>query len=518
MKLKKKLCFAAIIMFAVGSVIAEITLPKIFSDGMVLQRDMPLKIWGKATPNARIGIEFAGKKKMTKSDKDGKWEFVLDSLPSSKEPLEMTLLENGKADKNIKDILVGEVWITAGQSNMEWARKNTTEAKDAKERAKSYNLMRVFRQPHQISLEKEWDSPSGSKWHDVESQDAMNAIGFYFGEILLKDLDVPIGLVETPLGGSAMRAWIPQESFAGVKFLEDRQAEFKKQLENYNYEVEFKNWNERKKAYDAEVAKLKKEGKEVPQAPFNVRTVPNKTSPQRYQETPSGLFNAKIAPIAGYAARGVIWYQGESDAGGASLESFVEQFEKLVDAWRKAWGNEDLYFFWAQLTSYSTKADWGLTRWKQLQCADVVKKSGIINIIDLGEENDIHPKDKTTVGKRFAMLVLKDVYGKKGIHAYAPVLKNAKYGPRGVEVFFETYGRKLVGKGDPRGFEVLVGDKWEPAKVEMLGRRVLVKPVSGNVADVQGVRYLWKSWAQPDVWLFNGDGLPVFSFTHLKEK
>ena len=87
-----------------------------------------------------------------------------------------------------------------------------------------------------------------------------------------------------------------------------------------------------------------------------------------------------------------------------------------------------------------------------------------------------------------------------------------------MEVFFETYGRKLVGKGDPRGFEVLVGDKWEPAKVEMLGRRVLVKPVSGNVADVQGVRYLWKSWAQPDVWLFNGDGLPVFSFTHLKEK
>ncbi len=515
MNVKKIALSSFLAVFISATTFAEVILPKIFSDNMVLQRETPIKLWGKANANARVAVEFAGQKKMTKADSEGKWVLILDSLSVSKEPLEMQFYENGKPDKKLGNILVGEVWITSGQSNMEWHLRNTTDAQEALKRASENKNIRVFRQKvPAMSLTKSWDSPDDAKW--LEKADGkVSAVGYYFGEILMKELDMPIGLIDTALGGSTMRAWIPEERFGENEFLTEYLTAFKEKVKNYDYKKAEQAWLEQKKKYDDDIAKAKKEGRTPPSIPWNFsRKRPNPISPERAQETPCGLYNAKIAPIAEFAIRGVIWYQGCSDAGGKSLENFEQQFVIMVDSWRKAWNNENIYFLWTNLASFGTKADWGKVRWAQFQAADKIKNANVINIVDAGEEKDIHPKDKTTVGTRMANLALKECYGFDKLNPYAPVLKNVKYSPRGVEVIFDFKGRKLAKKGNPAGFEVKLDGKWVPATAELLGRRIIVKPVEGKASDVTGVRYLWKSWALPEVWLFNNDGLPAFPFTN----
>jgi len=513
--MNKKILAIFSMVIASSALFAEIVMPKIFSDNMVLQRDMAVKIWGKAAPNARVGMEFKGQKKMVKAAADGSWSIELAPMEASKDNAEMTLLENGASSKVIKNIIIGEVWILGGQSNMQWSLIPTTDGEAAKARAK-YPTLRCFVQNHgSMALEKQFDSPDGAHWEEATSDVVAkwSAVGFYFGELLMKDLKVPVGLVDTPLGGSAMRAWIPDEETVGVPFYEKQLEPFKKQLASYDYEKALADFNVKLAKYNESVKEAKAAGKPVPEKPWNLRSAPNKISPQRAQETPGGLYNAKIAPIAGYAARGVLWYQGESDAGGEAVKCFEQQFTRVISTWRKAWGNEDLYFAWVQLASWGTKAPWAEARWAQYQTLRNVPKTGMANIIDLGEEKDIHPRNKTDVGMRLEKIILRDVYGVKGLNPYGPMFKTVKYIPKGVEVVFNLDGRKLIGKGEPRGFEVKIEGEWKNAKAELVGNRVLVyAPDDLKGKKIEGVRYLWEAWAQPNVWLLNDKGLPALSF------
>ncbi len=522
-KLKIMRNAAAALMFFVASFsFAEISMPKIFSDGMVLQREMPVKIWGKATPGARVGLEFAGQKKMTKAGKDGAWNIVLNPLKTDKKPSEMLLFENGKEAKKIGDILVGEVWVLGGQSNMEWRTKNTTDFKDVEKRA-DYPLIRYFfMTPGVIAETKQFDCPDKSRWEPILPSNVGNTsgVGFYFAEKLLKDLggEVPVGLIDTPLGGSSMCAWIPDEDITGIEYLESNLKKFKEAKEKYVYADAIKAWRERYDAWQKQADEAKAAKKPIPQKPFNVRNKPLEMTPWRMQNSPAYLFNAKIAPIAGYAARGALWYQGESDAAGKSLEAFKPQFTRLIDTWRKYWGQgDDFYFAWVQLASFTTKANWPEARWQQYLTLKEVPKTGMANIIDCGEEKDIHPKDKATVGTRLENIIMRDVYGKKNPVYYGPIFKMVRYTPKGAEVVFDLDGRSLVGKGDPRGFEVKIGGEWKKANAELVGKRVIVNPVEKVKGEqIEGVRYLWENWALPNVWLFNDKGLPALSFIHEK--
>ena len=266
----------------------------------------------------------------------------------------------------------------------------------------------------------------------------------------------------------------------------------------------------------SEEKKAAAEGKKLPELSWREKRMPVELTPLSVQETPSYLYNAKIAPIAGYSARGVVWYQGEGDSGGASLKDFQAQFTRLIESWRAAWGDDKLYFLFVQLASYDTKAEWPDTRWAQYRTMLAVARTGMANIIDCGDEKDIHPKDKTTVGIRLANIALRDVYCDHKVHPYGPMFKMIRYGDKGAEVVFNLDGRKLVGKGDGRGFEVLAGGKWIAAKAELCGNRVFVNPADGSNAKIEGVRYLWKNWARPDVWLYNQDGLPALSFISVR--
>jgi len=503
------------IMCAVAAALAlhaEIQMPKIFSDNMVLQEGQTVKIWGKADANAKVDVNFAGQKKSATAAQDGKWVLELSPLKTATSALEMQISENGKEAKTIANVLVGEVWIAGGQSNMQWTVGLTSTSEEAKARA-NYPLFRVFTQPTDAnSLKPEWDSPADAKWNVVtpENVERFSAVGFYFGEEILKKFNKPVGIVETPLGGSAMVAWLPRKDAAGAKSFDNHIAEFDKQMATYNYDKALADWEKQNTAYEERKASAKADGK-----PFSERgpRKPNKNSPYTVQSTPEHLFNAKIAPIAGYAAKGFIWYQGESDSRRAEDGAFVEMFSRVINTWRTYWGKPDMPFLFVQLTSFTTDANWAFTRWEQYQTTKKLDNVDMAVIIDIGEEKNIHPKNKIEVGKRLANIAFDEVYDLDGIHPYGPMIDEVDYNGSTAKVEFDLDGRGLVSNGDVRGFEALVGGKWVPASAKLSGDEVIVS-VEGKI---DGVRYLWKSWAQPDVCLFNKDGLPAMPFIDIKK-
>lgn len=516
---------------------ADIWLPKIFSDDMVLQREIPVKIWGKSTPKATVGVILYDQKKKTTADEKGNWSITFDPLSTHKDGFDIQIYENGKLAKEVKNVLIGEVWLLGGQSNMEWHLKNTTDATEAIKRADKPTLRYFNQYSKAIAETPQTDSPDGAKWIVSNQKDAasFSAVGYYFAEKIAENLDgVPVGLIATARGGSAMITWIPEEKLANTKYTTKRKAEFDekkaaynydKALEKYNadkkkYDADIKKYNDDKKKYDELVAKAKAENKTLdakanpaPQKPANLKGAPLKLSPWSETTTPSYLFNAKIAPLAGFSVRGVLWYQGESDSRGSSLAEFREQFKNIVEPWRELFGRE-LPFIFVQLTSYENKNDWPQTRWDQFLTTKDLKKVYMAVSIDLGEKNDIHPREKTKVGHRMANIALKEIYALPKIQPYGPRFSTVKYSARGTEVVFDMNGKEMKTEGQARGFELKINGAWVEAEAMKTKTGALLYPKALNLkkAKVQGVRYLWKNWAQDDIWLYSSDGIPAMSF------
>ena len=228
------LLFAACAAFGAGILRAEVRLPEIFSDGMVFQRQKPVKVWGMAEPGADVKVEFAGNSGSAKAGKDGKWSLFLGAMEASAEPREMRISENGKPAKTVKNILVGEVWILGGQSNMEWVLANTDDAKEAVARS-GYPALRYFKMDSNRIEEKEQYFIPGARWIASNPKDSggFSAVGFYFGEALLKDLKVPVGLVNVCKGGTSMRAWTPAEYIDNVPFNKRWMVDYNKKRADY---------------------------------------------------------------------------------------------------------------------------------------------------------------------------------------------------------------------------------------------------------------------------------------------
>ena len=398
---------------------------------------------------------------------------------------------------------------------MEWKLIPTTDGEAAAKRA-NYPIFRCFQQNGRSMAEvPQKDFPDGAKWVECTPKTApsFSGVGFYFAEKLMKDLDVPVAVIYTPLGATSMACWIPEKDMSACCALKKQFDKFKKESAGYDYKKALGEHKKKIAEFDAKVAKAKAEGKKIPSAPWDFRIAPNEFSPWKFFWIPAYHYNAKVAPLDGFAVRGVLWYQGESDSTSWMLDNYQRQFEILISAWRELLQDDDLPFIFVQLASYGTGSDWAETRWAQYNTAKDVENVFMANIIDLGEEKDIHPRNKTDVGLRLEKIALRDVYGVKGLYPYGPMFKMVRYTPKGAEVVYDLDGRKLVGKGDPRGFEVKIAGEWKPAKAELVGKRVIVNPADAEKgAKIEGVRYLWKKWALPDVWLFNDQGLPALSF------
>ena len=473
---------------------------------MVLQRGEPVKIWGEARPGASVKVSFGGQNRTAKADGAGKWSMRLAPMKADANPKTMAVYEDGKPAKSIGNVLVGEVWITNGQSNMEFALRGADTGREAAGRA-DYPALRVFVQPRAYAAaEIMKDSSPEAKWVVCNPDDAhgFNAVAFFFAERLMGELGVPVGITQSSIGSSMMINWLTREDMRGVEGFEETLRNFDRAAAKYDYGKAMDEYRAKLAEWEAEASAAKAEGRRAPNRPGE----PQKLGPWILQTMPQFLYNGKFAPMQGYTARGFLWYQGEYEA--SDREGvFAAKLARMIESWRKYWDAPEMPFYFVQLPSFDN-GKWPVARFDQAFAAASVPNAEMVVSVDLGDGKDVHPKDKEPVGVRAANIALYKIYGKKIPYPLGPVAVRAGLSGNRAHVEFEDGGRGLVARGELRGFEVLRGGEWiAPVSARLDGKGRLEMDGGGKI---DGVRYLWKGHTKPDACLFNRDGLPAAPF------
>ncbi len=469
---------------------ASVMLPHIFTDHMVLQRQMPVPVWGTAAPNEQVSVSFAGQTKSATATPDGRWRVTLDPLKASSTPAEMTI--TGSNTVKFEDILVGEVWLCSGQSNMgkpvgTWRGMNPTPNYEQELANANYPLIRIL-QPQAAKRQspaEDFDEtvrpnayPHGG-WvacnGTVLDQMKFSAVGYFFGRKLFQELHVPIGLINSSVGGTRIEAWLAPSSVAADPSLV---TDFEKPP-----------------------------------------VVTDPAKPPR-REMAAELYNGMIAPMATYAMRGVIWYQGESNIYVNDGSAYAPKMIALINGWRLAW-HQDLAFYYVQLPplNYSTtrkqvKDAEQLPLLREAQAAALkLPHTGMIVTTDLADDlGNIHPVNKVPVGERLAAWALANDYGRQDIKVSGPIFHSMEIqGSKAILHFDYVGGRGLVSKdGQPLNSFVVAGQdgKFYPAKAEIVDETVVV--TSPQVPNPQVVRFAWDEAAEPN--FFNKAGLPAMPF------
>jgi len=443
---------------------AAVKLPSIFSDNMVLQAEAPVAIWGKAEPNSTIEIAFLGQLKKTDADAKGAWRLKLDAMPKNKTPQNLQIFESGKLSKTIKNVLVGEVWITGGQSNMEMPMKgygNQPILGSNEAIATSSNPeIRMFTVKKASSLQTQSDFEGTWMVCEPENVSEFSATAYYFGLMLNKALKVPIGLINSSWGGTRIEPWISEDGIKKFEF------------------VKMPDKNQ--------------------QGPLS-------------QQTPTVLFNAMISPMVGYGIKGAIWYQGESNRNEAS--DYVKLMPGLIENWRSVWGVGDFSFFYVQIAPFDygpSGLNSAYLREAQLKASTALQNIGMASIMDIGEKDCIHPANKKAGGDRLAWLALTNTYGMKGFTGAGPVLKEMTVSGSMVKLTFNNAPNGITSFGKELScFEIAGSNKrFYPAIASFsLGGITLY---NSSVAEPIAVRYAFKDFVVGD--LFNIEGIPASSF------
>ncbi|MCF7863445.1 MAG: cellulase family glycosylhydrolase, partial [Kiritimatiellales bacterium] len=482
----KKTLFAvvAFLAVAVNPVRAELWMPSIFSSGMVLQSGRPVPVWGEADPGSTIGVSFNGQIKESVAATDGHWSVTLDALLVSMIGEAMTVTASSESQtKTFTDVVVGEVWLLAGQSNMGWTLADCDGGTEAAAVA-DYPWLRIFSQwPNQGACDEPARDVIGGQWNVCTPARAsgLSGVGFFFVRALQEALppSTPLALVNTQMGGTYAECWIDFQT-----------------LENTPSASPF----------------LEKAANEI---------IPGVSDPDGFWgednfRRPSALYNGKVAPLQPFAIRGVIWYQGEGNSQNWLADGYGGTLSALVDSWRQQWGWADLPFLIVQLPRYNAGDwnDWPAVRAAQAQVARDLPGVELAVTIDCGAENQIHPPDKEPVGERLALLAQAKVYGQT-VECSGPVFQSSeiKDGAVLVELAFAD-GMSFSG-GIARGFEICRPDgQFVPAQAEIMydGR---VRISSPAVPSPIGARYGWFNWGE--VSLVNTQGLPAAPFTWTSE-
>jgi sialate O-acetylesterase len=503
--MKQSLTFLfALLLLPFGKISAgELKLAAVFSDHMVLQRDKPVPVWGWADQGEKITVEFGGQKQSAVADGDGKWQVKLDPLEASAESQTLKVLSDHPDRKaEVSDVLVGEVWLGSGQSNM---AMTVNRAKDfeTEQAAAKFPLIRMFKEESTASATAQADSKG--KWAvcSPETVAGYSATLYFFGRELHREVNVPVGLINSSVGGTPIESWIAEEAQAKVPELKDlveAQAKAAAAIDEptmkANHEKQLVRWK-------AQAEKAKKDGTKAPRRP----TDPLESI--RRKGNSGGLFNGKIAPLIPYAIRGVIWYQGEANSAPGKGPYYQYQLPLLVNDWRARWG-EELPFAWVQLPNFGREGDgWSLVREAMLKTLSL-PKTGMAVTVDIGETKDIHPKNKQDVGGRLALWALGDVYGKTVPATSGPLPTEHEVKGDSITVTFLHADGGMVAKGgELKGFIVAGEDQqWKPAQARIVGKTVVVS--SSEVSKPVAVRYAWS--ADPHCNLFNEAGLPASPF------
>jgi sialate O-acetylesterase len=468
----KRLLFSAFLTLFTFLAQAEIKLPKIFADHMVLQRGQEIPVWGSADPRERIEVTFQNKTYTTRADKTGKWQL---KMTASEAGGPHVLTVKGKNTISLKDVLVGDVWLLGGQSNMEWPLTQTNGGEDSIKNA-NYPEIRLFEVGRNVSIFPIEDVPEAG-WNVTTPETIANfsAIGYYFGKRIHQDLDVPIGLLDINWGGTVSEAWTSSEALASHPDFKDR------------------------------IAAYQTRGKS------DFENAENK-GPNSW---PASLYHGMLEPVIPFGIKGALWYQGESNAGRAY--QYREIFPLMIQDWRKQWGQGDFPFLWVQLANFKQPVDKpGDSDWAELREAQSMTLSlpntAQAVIIDRGEADDIHPRDKWTVAERLAVAAKKTAYGMDEVYS-GPTFQKMEVEGTKARIIFDNLGSglKINDKyGYVKGFAVAGEDRifhWANAYQD--GNDIIV--YSEKVSQPVAVRYGWAD-NPDDVNVYNAEGLPASPF------
>ena len=500
---------------------ADVTPALPFQDHAVLQQGRAIPVWGKAAPGEKVTVTYAGETSRTATTvagANGRWRVDLPALPASAQPA--SLIFTGKNTVKLNDILVGEVWLASGQSNMElgmgglggWGFFITNAV--AEVAAASYPQIRELKmQP--VSAETPQETGKGA-WRVCTPATVgdFSAVAYYFARDLHQKLNIPVGIINASWSGSPIEPFMTPASLAAdpngpgaIKAWEKKTADFP--ANKARYDAEKTAWDEAKAAAAKAGERFNKQGPRFPFGPG-------------HKNVPSGSYNAMIHPVVPYALRGFIWYQGETNAGANQYRTF---FPSLIAGWREVFSGGELPFYWVQLASWGANGDpdgLGIPTMREAQTQTLsVPKTGQVITVDIGDSTDIHPKNKLDVGRRLALLALHRTYGQKDVVDSGPTFTKAELnaGAAGrLRVHFKDVagGLKNTNAADKDavlGFEVAGKDKVFSAATARIDNAaagtVLVTAPAGVTAPAY-VRYAWRN--DPKNTLVNTANLPSAPF------
>jgi sialate O-acetylesterase len=470
-----------------GHAFADVRLPGIISDHMLLQRDMPVRIFGRAEPGEAVAVAFRGQTAQTAADALGRWEVWLNPLTPGPAA---DMIVRATNTITVADVLVGDVWVGSGQSNMQWAVRQSDNA-DAEIASAACPQIRLFHVPRKTSAAPVEDLEARWVVCSPESIREFSAVLYYFGRELHKDLKVPIGLIHSSWGGTPIASWISGPSLVGNSRLEPFLSFWENLVRQYPL-----NWTR----YELALKKWEAGGSQ------GARPAPPLGPGHHHQ--PTTLYNAMIAPLVKYTIKGALWYQGETEAGRAQGHIYGDALMTLVQDWRRAFGQGDFPFYWVQLANYGNAVKNG--HWMRVQEGQVkataLRHTGVAVINDIGNPTDIHPTNKQDVGRRLAMLALN--------RGASPLYRQFTRDGSALRVWFDHAGTTLKtrGSGPVAGFQIAGPDGKYVAAAATI-ERATVRVSSPEVPDPQSVRYAWDY--NPEANLVNAAGLPASIFrTH----
>lgn len=489
--------FCTAMLAAASPALAELKLAPLFVDGAVLQRERPVAVWGWADAGQTVTVSFHDQSAGATADAKGRWQATLSAMPASADGANLTVTSS--AEKlTVKDVLVGEVWMCSGQSNMQWTVKQADNA-EREIASANFPLIRHYRVPNVHAAEPAETFKPG-RWVTATPQTVgtFSAVAYYFARDLHRDLKVPIGLINTSWGGKMIEVFMSADVLAS-------RPEFKKV---------FDRWEQEQAELPAKQAEYKKKLAEYEKDPAKN---PKPSDPQWVvdQHRPSCVYNGLVAPCIPYTLRGVIWYQGEHNISRAS--EYTLQFTSMITDWRQKFdpstgSGQAMPFYFCQLSTFEAPFDKSHEGYAQLRQAQLeatkLESTGMAVTFDVGTPGTVHPTNKQDVGARLARIARAKTYNLGGEWS-GPALRSAVRVKDGVRLSFDHADRFTLRDGG--SFEVAGADgRFQPTEASVSGTDVVLRCASPW--DVKTVRYAWGN--APKATLFNGEGLPASPFRY----
>ena len=517
--MKHILYLAQALALAVGLVIAapavaDVTMPHVFGSHMVLQRDQAIPVWGWADPEEKVSVQIGDQPAVTTAaDQAGAWHVA---LPAMQAGGPFTVKIAGKNAIALEDVWAGEVWLCSGQSNMEMVVASCLNPQQEIATA-NYPKIRHIAVPKSVASVPAKDFPGQWQVCSPETAGGFTACGYFMARELHKRLNVPVGLVHSSWGGTRIEPWTTPAGFAQVPALEDiRQMIAKADPHSAIYKDGLGKYLDRLEAWTQATRQSIAQEKLVTAMPeFPPEFVPLAARPDAHGQ-PTTLYNAMIHPLVPFGIRGAIWYQGESNHVEGRL--YTEKMKALINGWRQLWGSE-LPFYFVQIAPfpYGNENPVVLAEfWEAQSAALKIPNTGMVVTSDIGDYNDIHPRNKQEVGRRLALLALKNVYGQNDVVCSGPTFKSMALEGDKIRVRFDNIGSGLASRdGKPLDWFEIIGPQtdWTKADAAIEGDSVVLS--SDKVKAPVAMRFAWDKSAEPN--LMNKEGLPASAFRSGKE-